>query len=74
MEGYRWRILNTRTSRNDEKKLKSDTETRKSLRPEIKTPGEIGELAGKSANCAETWPDLGVSGTQHQCLSRGMDL
>lgn len=32
------------------KKLKSDTETEKSFRPEIKIPGEMGELAEKSAN------------------------
>lgn len=55
-------------------KCKSDTETGKPLQPEIKTPGELEELAGKSANCAEIWLIWGVSGIQHQCFPRGMDL
>lgn len=40
-------------------KWKSATETGKPLQAEIKTPGEMGELAGKSANCAEIWHNLG---------------
>lgn len=50
------------------------SETRKSLWPEIKTPGEMGNWQENQLIVLRFGLIWGVAGTQPQCLSREMDL
>lgn len=46
------------------------SETRKSLWPEIRTPGEMGNWQENQLIVLRFGLIWGVAGTQHQCLSR----